>query len=330
MKEKTKKYLTLFFKVTVSAALLFLLITRIDLEKFITVSRQFSAWSIIPLTVLFIGTVFIGSWRWKIFLDAHGMNQGIFKGTKLYLVGYFFNNFLPSGVGGDVVRGYSCGKESGKVSEAYASIAAERLAGILATMLIALVFLPIVHPPSPLPLAILLINLALWTGTILFIILETDRIIRIILGKLPFGMGDKIADFVKAIRHFRNDKIVLLKGLLLSIIYQGSLIGFVYFVARLAGVSKIPVAPYFVFTPLIWIISLIPISLNALGIREASFSYFFSIWGASEAEGLLVSLVFWGCSLIAGVIGGVIWAFSGYKEKSRGNDEKCFNSNKFE
>lgn len=315
MNEKTKNTLTLAIKVTISAALLYFLLTRIDLESFIAAGREFPLWSFAPLTLIFIGTVFFGSWRWRVFLKAHGIDQGILKGVELYMVGYFFNNFLPSGVGGDVVRGYSSGKDHGRMAEVYASIATERLAGLLGTLLIALAFIPIVSPPAPLPLVILILNAAFWGGTIVFIFLNLEDFIRKVLGKLPLGIGEKIADFVEAVRHFRHDKKALVKGLLLSVLYQGSLIFFVYIVARIAGVTEIPWTAYYCFVPLIWIISLIPISLNALGVREASFSYFFAMWGASEAEGLLVSLVFFGTSIICGVIGGIVWAISGHRAK---------------
>ncbi len=317
MQQKTKGYIKLTIKVAVSAGLLYFLLTRINLESFLAAGRNFPMWSLAPLTLLFIGTVFFGSWRWRIFLGAHGVKQSILKGVKLYLVGYFFNNFLPSGVGGDVVRGYSAGKDSGQMSEVYASIAAERLSGLLGTLAIALVFMPIVRPPSPLPLVILLLNTVFWTGTILLIFLNLEDFFRRLLGKLPLGIGHKIADFVEAVRHFRKDKAVLLKGFALSILYQGSLITFVWVVAQVAKVESIPWSAYFVFVPLVWVISLIPISLNALGVREASFSYFFVMWGASAAKGLLVSLAFFMTSVIAGAIGGIMWAVSGHKAKAR-------------
>ena len=288
MNKKLRGYITLAVKVSVSAGLLYFLLTRINLESFISAGREFPLWSFIPLTALFVCTVFFGSLRWRVFLRVHGVEQSILKGIKLYLVGYFFNNFLPSGVGGDVVRGYSAGKDSGKMPEVYASIAAERLTGLLATLFIALVFLPFVRPVPPIPLVILILNAAFWAGTIVFIFLNLENFLRKILGKLPFGIGHKIADFVEAVRHFRKDKGVLLKGFFLSVLYQGSLIGFVLVISLVAGVEAIPWSAFFVFVPLVWVISLIPISLNALGVREASFSYFFGLWGASEAKGLLV------------------------------------------
>jgi len=221
LKEKTKNTIIFAAKVIIAAALLYLIITWIDLEDFIAAGREYPMWSLIPLVIFFVGTIFFGSWRWKVFLNAHAIEQSILNGVKLYMVGYFFNNFVPSGVGGDVVRGYSAGKTSGKMSEVYASIATERVAGLLGTMLIALVFLPIVRPPSPLPIIIIGLNALLWAGTIIFVLLDIETFLRRILRWLPFGIGEKIAGFVEAVRHYRKDRIVLLKGLLLSILYQG-------------------------------------------------------------------------------------------------------------
>ena len=316
MKKSLKEHIILVIKVTISAGLLYFLLTRIDLESFLVAGRDYPLWTLAPLTLLFVATIFIGSWRWRVFLGSHGIEQSILKGVKLYMVGYFFNNFLPSGVGGDVVRGYSAGRDCGKVSTVYASIAAERLSGLLGTLLIALVFIPIVRPPLQLVLLILGLNVALWACTIVLIFLDLDTFFRKLLKKLPLGIGEKIADFVESVRYFRKDKSVLVKGFVLSVFYQGSLITFVYIVARIAGVDTIPWTAYFVFVPLVWIISLIPISLNALGVREASFSYFFGLWGASEAQGLLVSLIFFGTSVICGVIGGILWAISGHRAKA--------------
>ncbi|HHS50955.1 MAG TPA: hypothetical protein ENN07_07560, partial [candidate division Zixibacteria bacterium] len=157
----------------------------------------------------------------------------------------------------------------------------------------------------------------LWFGTVLFIFFNYENVLRKILNILPFGIGEKIAEFVEAVRFFRNDRKALLEGFFLSVLYQGSLIAFVYLIAVIAGVSEIPWSAFFVFVPLVWVISLIPISLNALGVREASFSYFFELWGASPAQGLLVSLIFFGTSVICGIFGGIIWAVSGNRQKAK-------------
>jgi len=316
MKDSVKKPLTLALKLSISAALLLYLLHKIDLEDFLVASKEFPAWTTIPLLIFFIATTIIGSWRWKVFLNGHGMKQSIGEGIKLYLIGYFFNNFLPSGVGGDVVRGYRAGKKQQRIGDVYASIASERLMGLLATLFIALVFLPIVRPPSPIPLIVLILNAALWLGTILFVFLDYERILGKILMKLPMNIGQKILDFIDAIKHYKNDKIVLLKGFILSVLYQGSIITFVVLIALVCGESQIPITAFYVFVPLVWIISMIPISLNALGVREASFSYFFTLWGSTEAKGLLVSLIFLGISILSGIIGGIIWAISGHKEKA--------------
>jgi len=233
------------------------------------------------------------------------------------MVGYFFNNFLPSGIGGDVVRGWSAGKASGRMSAVYASIAAERLAGLLGTLAISLAFLPFVRPPAPVPLLVVGLNIILWIGTIFLLFINTEAFLQRVFAFLPFGIGQKISRFIEAVRFFRKDAKALIYGFLLSVLYQGSLIAFVWLIAVIAGVTVIPWSAYFVFVSLIWIIALIPISLNALGVREASFSFFFALWGASEAQGLLVSLIFFGISVICGIFGGIIWAISGNRAKAQ-------------
>ena len=72
--------------------------------------------------------------------------------------------------------------------------------------------------------------------------------------------------------------------------------------------AKLPLSVYYLTVPLVWVISLLPISLNALGVRESSFAYFFELFGASAGKGFLVSLSFFAFSIIAGIIGGIIFA----------------------
>lgn len=322
MNERVKGYLKLVLKAGISAILLYILILSINLEDFIVAGKRFPMWSLAPLTLIFIGTVFFGSLRWQVFLKGHDISQGIWKGVELYLVGYFFNNFLPSGVGGDVVRGWSAGKKSGKMFEVYASIAAERWAGVLASVFIGLVFLPIVRPPAFITIITVLMNLGFWAITVFFIFLNLEDFTRKIFSKLPFKIGDKISDFIGAVRHYRKDFRIMFDGFILSIIYQGSLIAFVWLIAIIAGVSSIPWTAYFVFVPIIWVVSMLPITFNAFGVREASFSYFFSLWGATHAQGLLVSLIFVGTSIIAGIIGGIIWGATGHSQKRKSDTSR--------
>ena len=306
MSEKTKNALLTLVKGSVSAGLIYFLLTRIDLSEFIINLKQFPFWMFIPITIVFCATVFVAGWRWKIFIAPFGKISYL-KLVRMYFVGYFFNNFLPSGVGGDVVRGYMAGKEMDNMAGAYSSIIAERVAGTVATLFISIIALPFAPFRKITTIATIVLNVALWGGLSLFLLLRTENAVKKILSFIPWGFGEKAAKFIVMLRSYRHNTGLLVKGFVASVIYQALIITILVITSIVAG-AKLPLSVYYLTVPLVWVISLLPISLNALGVRESSFAYFFELFGESAGKGFLVSLSFFAFSIIAGIIGGIIFA----------------------
>lgn len=313
MNQTTKNTLLTTIKALVSAGLIYFLITRIDLVEFIANIRRFPMQLFPVFAVLFCATILIGGWRWSIFLKPFGKVPYI-KLVGLYFVGYFFNNFLPSGVGGDVVRGYIAGKMLGDMSKAYSSVVAERVAGILATISISLFALPFVRFEPATAYFSVIVGVVLWGATVFFLMVKTEKAVSKILSFLPWRLGEKVSNFVATLRSYRHHGRILFLGFVASVAYQGALITVLVFTAKAAG-SSLPIMVYYHTVPLVWVISLLPISLNALGVREASFAYFFQLFGETKGKGLLVSLSFFAYSLIAGVVGGILFAVWGSERK---------------
>ena len=305
----------------ISAGLILFLLYRLDIALFLTELKNIPLWAFPVIVGAFAATVLIGGWRWSLFVHPFG-RISYWKLSALYFVGYFFNNFFPSGVGGDVVRGYIAGKELDKsmaqnrdelstdssMSAAYSSVVAERVAGMMATVFISLIALPFVVFKPQVVYPSIALNAGLWICVLLFLLLPSENFVKKLFVWLPLGLGDKLYKFVKMLRSYRKSPASLAMGFISSIIYQGAIILVVMLTGELAGAELSP-AFYFATVPLVWVISLLPISLNALGVREASFAFFFSLYGASESAGFLVSLVFFGASLVCGLFGGIIFAF---------------------
>jgi hypothetical protein len=299
-------------KALISLCLLTFLLSRIDTQVFLNLGKQFSIWFFLPLILLFISTTFLGSWRWKLILACNSLIQSIPRGAYLYLVGYFYNNFLPTAIGGDIMRGYEATRKLGSPYKVFSSIVVERIMGLLAALTIALFFLLIVQPPKPLWLLVLGLNAAAWVGTLLLIMPRKTSMTDRFLHRLPAAVQSKLIGIVTAIREYRNNPSLLGKSFLVAILYQGSLILVCWTGAHLAGIKAIPMLGYFVFVPIVWVVALLPISLNALGVNEVSFAYFFSLLGAPKEQGILVSLILFGTTLMSSTVGGVLWGIASY------------------
>ena len=306
-------------KVFLSAALLYLCLYIIDLEQLYFALRLLDPKHLVLLVLLFWGSIMIGAFRSLIFFRGMGISLTYFLYAKLYFIGYFFNNFIPSGVGGDVMRGWIAGKRSGKLTESYSAILAERLSGLLATISIALISLIFVK--SPLWIYISIGGFFIFLSIVIIVLLTPGltKIVRKILRPFPFGLADKVGDFSAQVSSYRTQPAIMIGGFLMSSFYQLSII-FTVWVASLNVNAGISFPQMCVIAPVVWTISMIPATPNAMGIRELAFAGLFPIYGGDEETGLIVSLSFFFVSIMSGLLGGLVFGIENMLGKKRGPD----------
>ena len=309
MNQKKKNILLTSIKAAISAALIYFIITLIDLEEFIGGIRNYPVWGLIAVVLAFCATVLIGGWRWRIFLRPFG-KVPYWKLVGLHFIGYFFSNFLPSNVGGDVIRGYISGKELGDMPAAYSAVIADRIAGFVTTLMLALIALPFLPYRHSVFWATILLNSGFVFVILLFLLLpsKSGQFVKLLLSKLPGKFGEMLINFTRMLRSYRQHPKILLEGFIVSVLYQSSIILVIAWAGYYTN-ARMLVPFYFVSVPLVFVISLLPVSLNAIGIREASFAYFFELYGSTKGIGLLVSLITLAMAVGAGIIGGIVFAF---------------------
>ena len=126
-------------KVAVSAGLLALLFSRIDARRLWDFASHASpAWLGVAVA-LFATTVLVSTWRWAILLGAQGVNLPATKLLASYLVAGFYNNFLPSNIGGDVIRIKDTAPSTGSKTLATTVVLVDRGFGLLGLVFVAAV-----------------------------------------------------------------------------------------------------------------------------------------------------------------------------------------------
>ena len=100
----TRGYALLAIKLTVSVALLSLLFSRIDVGHLWVTARSASMSWLAAALLLYSAILIVSIWRWHLLLDTQGVHVARRTLLGSYLVALFFNNFLPSNIGGDVIR----------------------------------------------------------------------------------------------------------------------------------------------------------------------------------------------------------------------------------
>ncbi|MCA9752197.1 MAG: flippase-like domain-containing protein [Gemmatimonadetes bacterium] len=326
-------------RIVVSLGLLVFVFRQAKLDELSTrlVDADFR-WLLAALLVNALGNVF-GALRWKLLLASQGRRCSTPFLFGSYLVGLFFNNFLPSTIGGDVVRAASARKKGGgTLTEHLTVVLVERMIGLLATLSLgggaAVTGLAGLVDPTvawllgaALAVAVLGLYLALSNGV-------RHRVLRLLerlpgdLEPAPTRAGDdrpthgpaggpslgiRVLSFVRrtlgkmlaAFELFSRARGVLVANFFLSLGFQFLLIVHFWLIQFAFGES-LPFPTYLVVVPLVFCVMMLPIGINGLGVRESAFVWFLSKAGMDPASALAISLASYAIAVVHGLIGGLV------------------------
>jgi len=282
--------------------------TKVPLNEVIQNIKNLNIFYFIIIIFFFLLYYLIFSLRWNFLLKAQKIDISRSRSYLYILVSFFFNNFLPSGLGMDLVRSaYAGGK--GNFEKALGTSIMERILGMIGMMTIG-VLAVFSGKAKFAKFSILYTGLILITIMIyyFFISLKIKWLKEKLLSIKLFNLGDSMRKFYRAFKIYKNKKRTLLIGIGYSVLVQTIIIIINYFIAR--GLSNpIPIFALITYIPIITVISLVPVTINGLGLREAAYVYFFSSLGINEGQAMSLSLVFFFSSVITSCIGGIVFIF---------------------
>ncbi len=294
----------------ISAGLIFLLYRRIELGEFVAVFRTLRTWPLVGLFILLFFNTAISALKWKMLLKADGIDIPWRSLTATYLVGTFFNMFLPSNIGGDAYRVYDVASFSKRTAHSFASVLADRLSGFVALVVIGVGFGLMGLKLLP-DVEILWVPVIVMAG--LFVVIGSlfqQNMIRWFLDQPPFaGMG-KLRSFsfklLDSVSQYRKAPGLFARIMLVSFVFQFTVIVCVYLLA-LGLDFDIPFHYLCVFVPFVSLVEALPISIFGLGIRDASYVFFFTRVDLPEVQALTLALAYVVVSLLYALSGGVIF-----------------------
>src|SRR5688572_8524599 len=123
-------------KIIVSAGLLYVLLSRVDLARLWATARTASIPWLLAALGLYFAMIFVSAWRWGVLLRAQRIAVHVAALLRSYLVATFFNNFLPSNIGGDVVRVRDTARAAGSKTRAATVVLVDRGIGLLALVFV--------------------------------------------------------------------------------------------------------------------------------------------------------------------------------------------------
>lgn len=289
-------------KVLVSGGLLYLLFSRVDMARLWETTRTASWTWLGAALLLYLVMVLISAWRWHLLLHAQRIAARLTALIQSYLVATFFNNFLPSNIGGDVIRIRDTAAAAGSKTLATTVVLVDRGVGLLGLTLVAAMGASLTARASdtigPWGAMLLWGGCLAGVGLAIPVLLWPERAGRLLdpLKALhQEWVEERISRLVDALARFRNAPGALVLGLVGAVLVQGVLVAFYAAIAYALDVP-IPFAHLAILVPLSFIVQMAPVSVNGFGVREATFGVYFSRLGLPLESAMAVSLI--GAALI--------------------------------
>lgn len=306
-----RRHLLLLLKAAVSILLLYLSLRSVHLGTLTErLSRLDPLWIGAALLLLTL-QVILQTVRWREIAIASGVRIAFPPMAQMNFIATFFNQVLPSTVGGDAARIWLLARKGGGWASATYSVLIDRIAGVLVLALIVIVCLPwtlaLIHDPAARAVLILIGGGAI-AGAIVFMG----------LGLLPRQMFDRfmltrhLAETSRvAWRLCRTPRGVLIVAACSIAIHIMTVT--VAWCCMQAVAAPVGFAPILFLMPPVLLVATVPISIAGWGVRESSMVMAFAYAGLAQSDGLMLSILFGATSFAVGVVGGLVWIVSGVK-----------------
>lgn len=225
-------------------------------------------------------TQVVSALRWQQLSRPLGFSRALVHYIRFYYIGMFFNLVLPTSVGGDVVRAWYLQDGPGRRLSAFLSVFIDRFSGLLVLLCLACVAVPLCPIPLPgwIPASVLgtagcaFVGLAC-VGLTLRITRRFQRLIRI----------------QDSLRLLLANPRLLLSSTVLSLVVQAANVVVVWLVGQAISLP-VPQGYYWIVVPMVSLLTLLPVSLSGIGVREFGMILFLQPLGI--ADGMAISLAF--------------------------------------
>lgn len=301
-------------RVFLSGGLIAAMVYLADPEKIWTSFTNMELWPFLLACALFAVGQILTALRWQRVLRSLRDNPpGLWYLNGLYHIGMFFNFFLPSTMGGDVVRAEMAKSFSGGRAASYTAVLFDRFSAFIAVVLIGAVALCFSYAGigwfdwQVVLLTLLFVAIAV----LVFVVLETsvaDRLLDLLNRRPLLKVAAVLRNGLALLQGCAANKPMLFYIVGLALVIQTLVITVVYFLGVSLGMDIGPLF-YFVAVPIITLVTLLPISVNGLGVREVSFVVLFAKVGVPSEMAIAMSFSWTLILVLFALFGGLCLQF---------------------
>ena len=293
----TRRSTSLAIKLLVSFGILAAFSAFVDGQRLVRLIREVHLGYLVLLLALALGRMGIAASRLQLII-AGRVGIGLGELTRQYFIGAYFNNLLPTSIGGDAARIVLLSRSGLPKSEGAVYVATERILGAAALVLLAVLGTFIFSVTSEIQLAVF--GLVVVSAIVaLFCLVFQRKLDAIASADSVFGSA------ARAALDILDRPTQLLLGLIVSLAFQLASITLSYVMALALGI-ELSFPACVALVPLVWLVTLLPVSIGGIGLREASFAMLLGTAGISTEESLLISLGTYAALLFSGAVGGLL------------------------
>jgi uncharacterized protein (TIRG00374 family) len=275
-------------------------------------------WWLLSLGIM-IGSVFPMAWRWQRLLAARGVRDSLPRLVRTYFVGYAAGQVLPTALGGDASRIYeTVRRHEGSGGAAAGTVLLERALGGVATLVLAAAGFALAVGRYDVG-GYLWVELAFVVGSlVLAVLLFSTRLHPLLQRTRPLlrvlRIDRQLRDVYVAVHSFRSDAPLLIAMFGLTLLVQAVRVLAIWAAGKAVGVDLSP-RPYYVMGPLLFLVMLVPFTVNGLAVRESFFVSFLGALGVSADRAFSTGFLFFVVTIALAVPGVAIILREGVRRR---------------
>lgn len=310
MTKLVKRYALLLLKLLISSTLLYLLISKIGGSAILNNVRILNPLFFFAAVGLYFCASYLSTLRWKLLVPCAVDKRRLFS---MYMIGSFFNAYLPGGIGGDAVKAYylsremmsrqtngndrHCPKMDAPLTIAIASVFMDRYIGFGALLFISMAVFPfgisnLQKASSTVPV--------LWVVPSLLVLFIVTSVVI-----FKFRLGRQLQTLYRVYQYlhmYAAKRDILIKTFFYSIALQMLGIISLYILSK-GLLLNVPFLSLLVFVPIIIVFSMIPVSISGIGLREGAFVFLLGAIGVPPEKSFTLSLIWFLSVFTAGLWG---------------------------
>jgi uncharacterized protein (TIRG00374 family) len=308
-----KKILFFILRLCVSVALFIFLFKKIDTKVLLSNIQTADKFILTGAFLICLLSLVFAFLRWNMLLATLGITASLKRRIASFAGGNFFNYFLPSTIGGDLIRTFDLALHTKKTREVVATVLLDRLSGYVGLEIVFLAALLLGWKLVPMKIIFLpAILITLLLIALLLLIFNNFFYSRLNwLFSLPLcgKFGEALKSLHEELHIFRKNKTAIIYNVLLSVAIQIISPLSAYVIALSLGL-RLSFLYFLIFLPIIAVITLLPISLGGMGFREFLGVYFFATVGVPKDVSLAFSLIGLFMVLTYACLGGLFYVFT--------------------